>query len=225
VNIGYGVTRSPTTNDTVFTGDFDPVTTSSANLAAGGVVGGVQIGYNWQLAPIWLFGIEADIQGSDQRATLSSSTPDLANGPNFPYSNSVESRLKYFGTVRGRLGWLPSQSTLIYVTGGLAYGQTETTLVNDFAAFSGNPGVNIVSFRKTGTGFTVGGGIETRLWNSNWTAKAEYLYFELGNLGGSFTDVDAGVTHLGNVDFRDHVFRAGLNYKFDWGNGPVVARY
>src|SRR5665811_1400539 len=63
VNIGYGVTRSPTTNDTVFTNDFDPVTSSSANLAAGGVVGGVQIGYNWQFSPTWLFGIEADIQG------------------------------------------------------------------------------------------------------------------------------------------------------------------
>ena len=36
------------------------------NLSPDGIIGGVQAGYNWQAAN-WVFGVEADIQGSNQR--------------------------------------------------------------------------------------------------------------------------------------------------------------
>ena len=207
VNVGYGVTHSPTIN-TVAPAGLPALTFNgnTADLSAAGVVGGAQIGYNWQFAPMWLLGVEADFQGADQHGKTSANDTFFLGAGNF---NAVESRLNYFGTVRARLGWLPTQSTLIYVTGGLAYGETETTLSSNFVVAGGN--INNVVVRNTDTGWTAGGGIETRLLG-NWTAKAEYLYLDLGDNGTNY--VNAGNRHTGNVEFRDHIARAGLNYKF-----------
>jgi len=32
-------------------------------------------------------------------------------------------------------------------------------------------------------------------------------------------------TNLQSVSADKHIFKVGLNYKFDWGKAPVVARY
>jgi outer membrane immunogenic protein len=69
-----------------------------------GVMGGAQIGYNFQGGP-WVLGIEADIQGSGANDTFAG----------YKFSNP------WFGTVRGRAGYAIN-NILPYVTGGLAYG-------------------------------------------------------------------------------------------------------
>ena len=206
-NVGYGETRSPSVvqGSTITFGTVD--FSGSGNLAATGVVGGGQIGYNWQSSPNWLFGVEADIQGTDQKATLTATIPLL--GPPTPFV-SGESRLKYFGTVRGRVGYLFTPSTVIYVTGGLAYGETELNLSKDFGFFGGS--ASSAAVRDTKTGFTAGGGIETKLWG-NWSAKAEYLYLDLRSMSGLINDIPAQESASARVAFRDHIVRAGLNYK------------
>lgn len=214
-NVGYGISQSATTNSLL-----DPTTTppttlisTSGNASADGVVGGGQIGWNMMFAPTWLLGVEADIQGANQRGR---STTDLSGffGPGS--FTAVDSRLNWFGTVRGRLGWTATPETLLYVTGGYAYGQVETRNSSSIPNFFA--GGNILQgSRASGIkdGWTVGGGIETRLWNSNWTAKAEYLYMDLGNQGtrNVVGVVPFTLNHASNVDFKDHIVRVGLNYK------------
>ena len=39
-----------------------------------GFMGGGQIGYNWQASPIWVVGLEADIQGAFKKNMLPSMT-------------------------------------------------------------------------------------------------------------------------------------------------------
>ncbi|MFG1464421.1 outer membrane protein [Xanthobacter sp. DSM 24535] len=102
----------------------------------------------------------------------------------------LSSKLDYFGTVRARLGYAFDR-VLPYVTGGLAYGKNTIT---DFGFSDSN----------THVGWTVGAGLEYAMTN-NWTARAEYLYTDLGtktydNIG------DAGVT--------SSTARLGVNYKF-----------
>ena len=53
----------------------------------------------------------------------------------------------------------------------------------------------------------VGAGIEGAI-AGNWTAKLEYLYVDLGDV-----DCCAGVP-VANADFRAHLIRAGLNWRF-----------
>ncbi|MGL5165561.1 MAG: outer membrane protein [Afipia sp.] len=206
VNVGYGITDSAATSS-VSPAPGVIFATTAGNVSAGGVIGGFQAGYNWQVAPTWVFGLEADIQGADQKGGISGST--ILLGPNNFFA--TDSRLNYFGTVRARLGWLANPSTLLYATGGFAYGETELNLNRNLVSAGGL--ATSVSSRRTDTGWTVGGGLETKIWG-NWTAKAEYLYVQLDNRSASVLDAGAGLTQIGSVDFKDHIVRVGVNYKF-----------
>ncbi|WP_424629111.1 outer membrane protein [Bradyrhizobium sp. SYSU BS000235] len=190
-------------------------TINKLNLSPDGYLGGAQIGYNWQAAN-WVYGLEADIQGSslhDDRVCLfGCSTAQFV---------SFDQKLQWFGTVRGRVGYSLG-STLFYATGGLAYGGVKTR-VQEFLGFI--PAGFDQTFDRTKTGYTVGGGIESPfeflgLFGKNWTAKTEYLYIDLGRSTDSYTV--GGVDHTFTTRVQEHIFRTGLNYHF---NSPVVAKY
>ena len=196
-----------------------------ANVAAGaragsigldrdGFIGGGQIGYNWQSNSPWVWGLEADISYTDVNSSRTFVTvlPVALGGAPSNLNNTLSTKMDYFGTVRGRLGYAWDR-TLVYATGGFAYGQVETS-----GAFN-NAG-NVVQFagstRDTKTGYTVGGGIE-HAWMGNWTVKAEYLYYDLGTSDVNVA-IQPGVAGAGayTSSFKNdgHIVRAGLNYKF-----------
>lgn len=225
VNAGYGF---GTDSNTITTG----IGAANINAVADGArpfrvrpdrdgfVGGGQIGYNWQFAPTWVLGIEADIQYSDIRDTRNVQTVLAAVGPNGTAAgtrnNSYTTNMEYFGTVRGRLGYTFDR-TMIYATGGLAYGE-----VTNAATFTGVAPAFATQFvgrrNRTDTGYTVGGGIE-HAFAPNWSVKAEYLYYDLGDKTVPVLNV-AGPAGAGgpgyNARFQNegHIVRAGLNYKF-----------
>ena len=182
-----------------------------------GVIGGGQIGYNWQ-SGTWLFGLEADIQGSSERnndPALASLlfTPAILFAP-VTGTLGVNEKLDWFGTVRGRLGVLASPNWLLYATGGLAYGGVQT---NETLNFTGVVvGTNSNSFNTTRAGWTAGGGVETVLGN-NWTGKIEYLYIDLGTFSNTWAVPGAGAafTPVGfSSHVTDNIVRVGVNYHF-----------
>ena len=202
VNVGYGFGRNRTDiNLTPAGGPFDETT----RLMPDGVLGGAQIGYNWQGGNFGLgnivLGVEADIQGANLRNSLCSfgCDPALLGGTGFIYTQ----KLDWFGTVRGRVG-VATGSVLSYITGGFAFGNVETGI--------SSPLIGGASFKQTRTGWTIGSGVEAAL-GGNWTGKIEYLYLDLGTQNGSdlFPGVPPG-TSLSS-DIRSHIFRAGLNYR------------
>lgn len=187
-----------------------------------GVIGGGQIGYNWQfynglgLGNAWVLGLEADIQGSSQKRTSDFAFTDLAlpNGAT-DVTGNVEDKLEWFGTVRGRAG-IAFDRVLPYVTGGWAFG--ERKFDGSLAAFV--PGAatpfDTVAFSSSHSmsGWTVGGGIEWAFWG-NWTAKFEYLYIDFGNhdnLNDFALDTNTFSSTQGH--FIDNIARAGVNYRF-----------
>ena len=93
-----------------------------------GFFGGGQIGYNLQLAPAWIAGVEADIQGISNgngggAVTVTSGVPGFGG---LHLDKAVSKHVDYLGTVRGRFGVLLNANTLLYGTGGLAYGAVHT---------------------------------------------------------------------------------------------------
>jgi outer membrane immunogenic protein len=223
VNAGYGFSENGNVTTT------GQAAANVLNVAGGarpgsfgvsndGFVGGGQMGYNWQFAPTWVFGLETDIAYTDFRKTNTINTPAL-NGVD-RLNNNFSRGLEYLGTVRGRLGYTWDR-TLLYATGGFAYGE-----VRNGADFFGPAGQLQFTGRDGGTrtGYTVGGGIE-HAFAANWTAKAEYLYYDLGRdtvnvavvpgSGGGGTGYDTSFKNDG------HVIRAGLNYKFSGGLFPA----
>jgi outer membrane immunogenic protein len=187
----------------------------------------------------WLAGVEADIQGvagGSGSATLNQVAPRIG----FP-SNSmtvtlgVSQRITYLGTVRGRLGFLPTPSLLAYVTGGLAYGGVESSTIISGGETPNTGSTNFAGFGNTSstrTGYTVGAGVEW-MFAPKWSLKAEYLYYDLGTVSYASTPMTSFLTgtttvsftnqSTSSVRFNGNVARVGVNYQF--GVGPVVARY
>lgn len=206
-----------------------PLGGSRGSAQIDGFVGGGQIGYNWQTGGM-VWGFETDIQGTGQKGGLQFCA--TAGCPLGSLVANVDHKLDWFGTFRARAGALVDPRVLLYVTGGLAYGQVTVD------ASAGTLGFPLIatSAKTTRVGWTVGGGIEGALSN-NWTVKAEYLYMDLGSVpgttinstqiltgvpqGGFTTVIDSTVNASGRV--RDNIFRLGLNYRFV--PDAVVARY
>jgi outer membrane immunogenic protein len=227
-NIGYSWGRSSDTSN-LSNGTGAVLFSSAGSSNLDGVVGGGQIGYNWQTQN-WVWGLEADIQGTDEKGSrgftcgVSVCTPPVGGflalvipGPAVPVT--LNQKIDWFGTVRGRVGILATPKVLFYATGGLAYGEVAT---------SGAIGAALSPFSVSDTraGYTVGAGIEGAI-GGNWTAKLEYLYVDLGRVSGTFaTTIPAlgGGTLSSSYSSRvtDNVLRVGVNYKFA---GPVVAKY
>jgi outer membrane immunogenic protein len=168
---------------------------------SGGVVGGAQIGYNYQFTPLFVAGLEADFQGSG-----------VGGGGNQGWgaTRSVD----WFGTVRGRAGVsMLNAQLLLYGTAGFAYG--------DLRLNYGWLG----SQARVGTGWTAGGGLEYAFL-PNWSAKVEYLYT---NIGANYDSIYVA-PFIVESQQRAHLntVRAGVNYRFNWllaPPGPPMAAY
>jgi outer membrane immunogenic protein len=186
-------------------------------LSPSGGFGGGQIGYNWQ--GIWdpnlVLGVEADIQGAD----IKDSKVIL---PGVPFeTTSFESRLDFFGTVRGRLGYAFG-SSLLYATGGFAYGGVHNE-EDGFLATKGGIFPVAYKFNGTATGYAAGGGYEYKV-NPAWSLKVEYQYINLGtnNMTANFQSHILGACNLDRCeDDAFHTVRAGLNYHFGTGYVPL----
>jgi outer membrane immunogenic protein len=166
-------------------------------------MGGVEGGFDYQFAPNWVMGAEA------QYSWLNTNT----TGVTFPGGALVTSRNNELGSVTGRLGytWGPA---LLYAKGGYAWR-------NDNLGVSlGGAGVPFATTGNNQNGYTVGAGLEY-MFAPNWSAKVEYQYYNFGS-----TTFTAGTPEIVGARFRDdeHTVKAGLNYRFGWG-GPVATRY
>ena len=167
VNIGYSWGRSSSTQSFVDSASGAILNSSAVKFNMDGVIGGGQIGYNWQRDK-WVFGLEADIQGSGQRgngnsvcpggpATSTQTNAAAVNGvctvghigdtvpfnvAALPVTSNLNEKLEWFGTVRGRIGPTITPTTLAYVTGGLAYGEVRATNTITGTNLVGAQGVN-----------------------------------------------------------------------------------
>jgi outer membrane immunogenic protein len=125
---------------------------------ASSVIGGVSAGYNWQFAPFWVVGIEGDSSWAD--LTVPAGSGDV----------------NWISTVRARLGWTATPTTLVYATGGVAWSTVSI------------PGVDTLPANQTKNGWVAGGGVEWMPWDDHWSIRAEYLYYRFTSvlLGAGF---------------------------------------
>jgi len=221
---------APATVNTTF-GSFDtPGLAGSAITEPAGVIGGGQIGYNWQFSPILVAGLEADIQASGERDSITLTGPFSFTGVGQPVTGTTvidyQTKIDWFGTVRGRIGYLFGDGAVMtYVTGGLAYGKVDlngtSTASGSIFRFTNIPFsiTHAIGHSQVNTGWTLGSGTEGKLLIPGWTYKIEYLYVDLGSLD----DTDAPALIVNSVTggrtfththFTDNVIRLGLNYQF-----------
>jgi len=188
--------------DFQFTGFDNP-------LRGAAFIGGGTLGYNWQVTPNVVFGLETD----------------------FGYRDAVVGEKNYggvtswgdagvYGTARVRLGYAISPRWLVYGTGGFAYGSslapTSTT--------------GWITSYRTGSadvrpGWAAGAGFEYAV-TDNLSIKGEYLYTQLTSQSVGYATVVPPFVVAANVRNEGHVVRGGANYHFNWSApAPVLAKY
>ena len=199
--------------------------------AAAGVIGGGQAGYNWRMdiaGGRLVAGLEADFQGvasnkASGQAPMSVAVLSFSNHNNFTTYNTRGSSnyLSYLGTARGRIGLLLTPALLVYGTGGLAYGGANLSL-NQFQQFGVAIGWSDSNSARTLAGWTAGGGVEW-MFLPNWSAKAEYLYYDLGVMTTqsqfvAYSPSGAQWTYgaAASRRFSGNLARIGVNYHFNW---------
>ena len=215
INGGYGVATDPFKQTLTELGVSISSPINSRVTPLGGLFGG-QFGYNYQTSH-WVFGLGGDIQwdGQEDKAgcgLICISVP----GVDTETLGSLEQKINWFSTVRGRLGWA-NNGWLAYITGGGAWGRIgETTNVSRTGIL---PDASVSSTTNyTKGGWVLGGGTEMQIADS-LSASLEYLYMNLGStsqnmlLGPSF-----GSDTLSTQSWiHDNIIRVSLNYKFDIG--------
>ena len=146
---------------------------------------GVTFGYNAQSGSV-VYGVENDIDAAWM-------TTNWGAPPCF----ACEIQLRYFGTLRGRLGYAVGKA-LPYITAGLAYGSLSTASL-----------VSGTTETETKFGWTAGAGVEYAMFGA-WSVKAEYLYFELDRMTCGTLTCGSEV----EVKLKGNLVRTGFNYRF-----------
>jgi outer membrane immunogenic protein len=173
---------------------------ASCSFNASGGLLGAQVGYNWQ-SRYTVYGIEGDWTWTnlDNTETLTAlTTPAL-----------VRSRVSWLASVRGRMG-LAIEDTLLYVTGGVAFGGTRS----GWAGGYGSPSTVCCDVQSGNrVGWVAGVGAEHML-TEHWTVRAEGLYYDLGREQQVFTPPGAGTSYKTEFSHEVMVARLGLNFKW-----------
>jgi outer membrane immunogenic protein len=180
---------------------------------------GLQVGFN-RRAGNFVFGLEADIQTRVDGGSKTSFDPPAIY--NFDYTASLD--VEWFGTLRGRIGYARDR-TLIYATGGLAFGEVSYSaryLITEPCCSGG-----FANLKSSGveTGYVLGGGVEHAI-NPSWSLKLEYQYINLGSgkaEGPLFfaNGYPSGERVKADFDADFHTVRVGLNYRFHREPAPL----
>jgi len=130
-----------------------------------GVLGGLQAGYNYQIAPNWMIGIEGELSWTS------------ASGSNFGFHSDHN----WYDTLDARLGYVMPSGWLLYAKGGAAWMNADYSVPR-------------ASVSETRSGWNIGGGAEFML-APQWSAKAEYNFLDFGrdNIGFLGVGVDTQV--------------------------------
>ena len=201
----------------------NPQQFSSANWSG---LGGFQAGYNWQVNPLWVLGVEVDwdwmrTKYSFCRQTDIGSTACVDNGDGF---ETIASQTDWIGTARVRAG-VTLDGILLYGTGGAAWGKVDTTLSQTCLVGPGCGANSLTPVATSSTtttyrvGWVAGAGVEYAL-GANWSVKGEWLYVNLGKINSALSTVgNDGVntgtqTTLWSRTEAYDIVRVGLNYRF-----------
>jgi outer membrane immunogenic protein len=227
--------HSWTTNSVQFPGTMAPGlfngATARADFGRTSFRAAGHIGYNFQVSPTTVAGIEADIGGPAYDSSRFQGIPGtfggataLAQAGNADVTRAL---LRWDASIRGRVGFLATPTTMIYATGGVAFMATKygISCPGVYPAGSWCVASRFESQSSTRTGWTLGAGVEGMIPNTAWIARAEYRYSDYGSWSRQFF---AGAP-VDGIDARQslhtHAFLIGLSYKISDQPTALIAKY
>jgi opacity protein-like surface antigen len=200
-------------------------TGQSGTLRATNAIGGLQAGYNWVLPGPYLFGLEADISGTDISSTA------LTSPPGDPSAVAQwNDKVNTFGTARARVGYIAGP-WLFYATGGFGWEYDKLTRTQltapqttafPFIDTNAPQAGTAVTASHLRAGWTAGAGVEWAFART-WTVKLEYLHVDTQSellSSGHFNFLSLGTQFSSSVTAQTSnltldTVRVGLNYTFN----------
>jgi outer membrane immunogenic protein len=188
-----------------------PSGTSLAPLNTSGVLGGVALGYNYQIYGPLVLGVEGNFDWGNLQGSATSQSPTV------PFSRTVDfTGNNLLANVSGRLGYAWN-NVLLYGKGGAGWGKSPRTVTTINAA-------GLVQSTSIGEEWgvarpLVGGGVEWA-FAPNWSLKAEYDYLFANQTNSSENANGLVVTTSGTSHLQ--IAKVGVNYLFNWPILPAA---
>ena len=195
----------------------DTTTNTASYNSTAARIGGF-LGYNWEVAPTWIAGVEVDLGYANNNKTnagIPGTYGPVIGSPTAAAlaNDSTSVKATWDGSLRGRIGALVTPAALVYLTGGVAWQNVE---VSASCRGSGFGWCSLVHAPQTNTstrtGWTLGGGVEGTI-SKDWQWRAEYRYADFGSKSETFFagPLDAVTA---DVKIRTHTAIVGLVFKF-----------
>lgn len=168
-------------------------------------IGGVHGGYNFQVNQ-FVLGVEGDVNKRFGEGVFA--------------ATKLRTLSDWDASIRARAGILLTPLSLLYATGGVAFGNFKTD--NAIASTELNSDLG----GGSRVGWTLGGGVEYALDNA-WTARIEYRHTDWGskNVTWNYQDINgADASAIVGSRIVDDRVAAGLTYRFGGAGGPLQAR-
>jgi outer membrane immunogenic protein len=212
VHGGYGWKEDDFSQST----GFRFMTPQSINgIRSQGALYGAHAGYNWQFGRA-VTGLEIDFSATDIKGS-NGVTETVPFGGVTTSAITLHESVKYLGSTRARLGWLPADNVLLYGTAGLAWERLDVT--EDNSTVRTVPASSQSFSDRTPRdkfGWVAGVGVEAMLGSPNWIGRVEYLHYDLGQIQTATTSTATGqpsvISTAGSQTID--VVRAGVSYKF-----------
>jgi len=174
-----------------------------------GFIGGGQAGCDFTAGSNLVFGVQGmfDFGNINGRHSVTAF-------PTLSETNSLKSVI----TATGRIGYLFTPQLLGYGKMGVAFMRDRNSVFTPAGAL-------FESASFTLPGMVAGAGLEY-MFTPNWSVFAEYDYIWIEDKSGQFfTGAPGFAGETLNVKPVVQTAMVGINYKFHWDNGPVVAKY
>jgi outer membrane immunogenic protein len=196
--IGYRSDRTDWTTTSLEGGAIPPLAPGPANVVTfnpNAFRGGLYLGYNWQVSPLWVVGVEGDWTLGNKTASQVSIPGTVGTGGfgGFPTgtADSAGVRDKWDAGIRARLGALISPNLLVFGTAGISWLGQEAFASCGAAGFpfswcgnAANIGTT-QTFSRTSAGWELGGGVEWMML-AKWLLRAEYRHVQYGSWNSAF---------------------------------------
>jgi outer membrane immunogenic protein len=216
---GWGSPTTITSNDNRSTGNggisvFVPLNPGQYTPNVSGVMAGVQAGYDYQIGRTVL-GVVSDFSWANIKGDAGNTAVCGGFQAGAPFCTYTQSqKLDWFGTVRGRFGFVLVPDTMVYGTGGLAFGHAVVSQSLFSSGFVGTFSAAATT-SDTRTGWVIGGGIESMI-TPNWTVGLEYLHYDLGTITSvaPISGPGPATTAAAKYQINGELARASLTYKF-----------
>ena len=178
----------------------DQINGASVSRSNSGFAGGGQIGCDYQIAA-WVIGIRNMFDGTSISHSTTFFDPLLVGG-----TGTVDTKVRWFDALTGRVGYLLQPNLLLYGQGGAAWTSANVTVLNGFGQQVGEISGN------SRTGWTAGGGVEW-MFVPHWSVFVEYNFMGFERSSGFTCFVNCGNAIFNTKADIQNVL-LGVNYKF-----------